>query len=116
MLLKGLYLSDFWPFRLHTERKRPTMHLLVPTLKRANVQGKESCLKKEVFAKAGWRMVMQKIWLKPLHCEEDGGVTTTKPCRNKAAHHGLVLKILSLKHNPSYHPNTFRRTESRGLP
>lgn len=43
-----------------------------------------------------------------------GRATTTKPYRNKAAHHGLVLKIRSLKQNPSYDANTFRRMKQEG--
>lgn len=40
-----------------------------------------------------------------------GRVTSTKPYRHRAAHHGLVLKICSLKQSTSYNPSTFRRTE-----
>ncbi|EDK98698.1 mCG146887 [Mus musculus] len=73
MLLQGLYVSDFWPLRLHTERKRPSTHSPTPTstLKSKNLQSNEPCLKKEVVAEVGRRTVMQKIWLKLLHSEED---------------------------------------------
>lgn len=93
------------------------MHLQVPTLKRANVQGKEFCLKKEVFAEVGWRTVMQKIWLKLLLSDEDrtGRVTTTKPYRNKAVYHWACFKDSKLEAKPQLQSQCFQEDERRGL-
>lgn len=86
------------------------MHSSIPTLKRANVQRARSlALKRKCLLKLDGEWSCRKYDLNCCILKRTGRATTTKPYRNKAAHHGLVLKIRSLKQNPGYDGNTFRR-------
>lgn len=112
MLLQGIYLSDFWPFRLHTETKDPQCTCKFLPSRERTCRARSFALKRKCLLKLDRERSCRKYGLNCCFLTRTGQGESPPQSHTETrlSTIGLALKIQSLKPNPSYNPNAFRRT------
>lgn len=112
MLFSGSLSERFLAIRT-SHREKKTHNALFHSYPQGSERAEQRslALKRKCLLKLEGEWSCRKYDLNGCILKRTGRATTTKPYRNKTAHHGLVLKIRRLKQNPGYDANTFRRTK-----